>query len=176
MLKGTHHDAESKAKLSRAGKRRAERERRLAKVAPAAIRALERGGSIAPSLRPLARRATEALDAWLEALGGADSVSPQRRSIAEHASLISLLISALAARVLQGDDDPELATRIGTLVGVHRAQLVALGLDRVARDATTLSDYLARQNATSEAIGSDPARSPTPDDDRSAGEDAEGDA
>lgn len=155
MREGTHHAPSSIAKLREAGRREQARRKRLAKVAPAEVRALERGKAIAsPTLRLCAQRATEELAAWLDSLGGPDHVSPQRRSIAENASRISLLIHALVAQWLSGDADPELASRIGTLVGVHRASLVALGLDRVEHEVGDLRTYLAtrsNQNASSSA-------------------------
>ena len=71
-------------------------------------------------------------------------------------------------RFVQGDGDPELASRVATLAGARRASLQALGLSRVAKEVT-LSDYLNQRDASEDrardANASDPDRAPadTPD-------------
>jgi hypothetical protein len=61
---------------------------------------------------------------------------------------VGLLLRALVARFVQsggeGPRNADLASRIGTLAGVRRSGLVAIGLERVAKPVQ-FDDYL-RQN------------------------------
>jgi hypothetical protein len=92
-------------------------------------------GTVAPSLRPLADiAATESVD-LADALGGADQLSAQQRLIVEDLVSVGIVLRATLARFLQTDGgDPELAARVGTLVGQRRASVALLGLQRVARE------------------------------------------
>ena len=61
------------------------------------------------------------------------------------------------ARFLQGDGDPELASRVASITGARRASLQALGLERASREIPDLRTYLEQREArASEPIGDDP--------------------
>ena len=76
------------------------------------------------------------------------------RTIAENASRLSLFIHAMTASWLAGDTDPELATRVGSLIDKLRQSLVTLGLGQVARDVQTLEVERVRRSSN----GTEPSR------------------
>lgn len=136
------------------------RRRQMAAVAPSELLELEKTGTVSPSLRPYAAQAIEEADQLAQALGGVENLSPQRLVLIQDATRVGLVMRAMLARFLQGDGDPELASRIGTLVGARRTSLTALGLDRVSKEPD-LAGYIASKAAQDHpgaANGSAPAQ------------------
>jgi hypothetical protein len=112
----------------------------------------------------------------IEALGGDDRVSPQRRAIVEDAARVGVVLRCVLARFLQREEpDLEAAGKIGTLASARRAALAAVGLERVAREVPDLANYLRQreaensENGAGEAIDVVPAVEHAPEGDR-AGE------
>lgn len=116
------------------------------RVTPADLRALSRpGGPTRPEFRPLLELAAIETETLLEALGGADRVSPQRRVLLDDFVRVGLPMKGLLAKYAQ-TGDPEIASRIGTLASVRRSMLVAIGLDE-RREELDLRGYMAKRAA-----------------------------
>jgi hypothetical protein len=114
---------------------------------------------VTEQLRPFLAEATAECADVLEALGGVDRVSPQQRILAEDLARLGVAIRGTLAAYLKSED-PDLASRLGTLTGARRASLVVLGLERLEHEVPSLEAYLrakARENRSDEAIepGSD---------------------
>lgn len=137
---------------------------------------------IAPFLEAAGREGSDLLDA----LGGPERVSPQRRALIEDAARLGLVMRSLLVAFVQGGGiDGELGSRLATLASARRANLSALGLDRFAEDVHDLTSYLERRTAqkpagapidaepaqdrAGEAIDVQPVREPAPVADASAG-------
>lgn len=118
--------------------------RQLAQVAPSELAELERTGSVSDSLRPYAAQAIEEADAFAHGLGGIDAISAQRLALIQDASRVGLVLRAVVARFLQGEGDPELASKVGSLASTRRSLLTALGLERLEKEVD-LTDYLERK-------------------------------
>lgn|SRR5262245_43908215 len=96
-------------------------------------------------------------------LGG--DLSAQQHAILRKAVHLEGVITAIAAQLALSDQlDADLCSKLGTLIGVQRSQLSALGLERKSRELD-LADYLASHSAaqdraeragTMTANGSDP--------------------
>jgi hypothetical protein len=135
------------------------RERAL--VRPRDLERLKRFGSVAPSLLPLLKIAEDEAVELAGALGGSANLTPQRHLLIEDCVAVGIALRTLLARFLQGDADADLASKIGTLAGQRRSSVVALGLDRHAREVR-LDDYLAgkygldAETRAGEANGGDP--------------------
>ena len=92
----------------------------------------------------------------ISAFGGEDQVSPQQRWVIQRAAVLQLQLSALDAFVLGMDSLVNKKRRqIYPIVLEHAklsqsltSLLTTLGLNRQAKPALTLSDYLAAQTAT----------------------------
>lgn len=145
-----------------------EQRRRRSQIAPAELEALRKSGTVSESIRALGlvdAAQAEAVD-LLDALGGEEHVSPQRRVLIDDVARIGLVMRAELARYVQ-KGDADAAGRVGTLAGQRRSSLAALGLDvrRVERD---LDEYLARRTPAERANGSDPHAQPEPMADRAA--------
>jgi hypothetical protein len=82
----------------------------------------------------------------LDALGGPDRVSPQRRALIEDTARLGLVLRASLVRFIQAGDG-DAASRVNAAASARRANLVALGLDRVAREVPTLDRYLSARAA-----------------------------
>jgi hypothetical protein len=102
----------------------------------------------------------------IEALGGPDLVSPQRKVIIEDVVRIGVALKALLALFVQAEvPDPEIASKLGTLAASRRAGLQACGLERHEREVS-LRDYLAsRQPDAARAIDPAPGAEVVPADD-----------
>lgn len=79
-------------------------------------------------------------------LGGHDSLSYQRRSLARRALWQEAVIEQMEAALARGEDADlgRLTQAVNSLQGLFRT----LGLDRVATDTLTLSDYIAAKGGT----------------------------
>lgn len=143
---GRRHTAESRRRIARGLARfhavRLARE----SYTPADIRALARpGGATRAEMRPLLEAAAIESETLLDALGGADRISPQRRILLDDFVRVGVVLRATLARYAQ-TADPECASRLGTLASVRRASLVAIGLDE-RREELDLRGYMAKRAA-----------------------------
>jgi len=137
------------------------RQRALARVLPTDLAAAERSGSVRPDLRHAVGEAATELCAWVEALGGENAVSAQRRSLLQSAARLGVAERAITLRLLQ-TADTELASRLATVATSRRALLAAVGLDE-QRHEMSLSEYLAQrtqEQAQERGNGSPPAQPP----------------
>lgn len=78
-------------------------------------------------------------------LGGHDSLSYQRRSLAKRALWQEAVIEQMESGLARGDDVDlgRLTQAVNSLQGLFRT----LGLDRVAHDTGSLADFLERKGA-----------------------------
>lgn len=94
-------------------------------------------------------------DAWVSDLGGDDEITGQRRALL-HSARVAMAVILLAADYMaregftnsKGRPQPVLAL-LATYLNSLRLALVAVGLERVARDITpdTLQGYIQRKAA-----------------------------
>ena len=142
---GTKHTPEALEKLTRANRRNAERRRLRAARLPHHLRALQRqNANVHPDVAPIAEASRQEHDELLEALGGPDRVSPQRRAILEDLVGVGLVLRSELMRYAL-TRDPEAQARITSCANTRRQSLSALGLDRVATDVPRLDEYVAAQ-------------------------------
>ena len=135
--------------------------RALLRVSPGELVELQRTGVVSESLKPYAALAQEEALALENALGGEGEVSEQRLLLIQDIGRLGLMLRAVVARFLQGDGDPELASRVASLASARRASLALLGLDRVARELD-LAAYLeqAAENRSGATNGGESDESP----------------
>ena len=145
--------------------------REMARVAPSELLELEKTGTVSPSLRPYAVQAIEEADGLAQALGGVENVSPQRLALIQDATRVGLVMRAVLARFLQGDGDPELASKVATMASTRRALLSALGLERVQKelDLHTYIASKASEDAAQRGNSSDLGQGVTDADELAAG-------
>lgn len=157
---------------NRAGQIRGRQVARLADAAPSAdVTRWLRLGVVSEQLRPIVRTRLGQREQMIEDMGGAEYVSMMQR-----AALDTWMQAQVAAdaewRRYVAEDDRLALERLSTLLNTARAALVAVGLERRARDVTpTLDDYL-RQPAQAPAgrtIDVAPDHVPAPAADTSAG-------
>jgi hypothetical protein len=89
-----------------------------------------------------ARIVAERLQELHEALGGADALSPQQKSLCERVVWLGARLQQLEQEFLagQGLDAPEYTALVGSLTSVYRL----LGLYRKAKPVETLAGYAQR--------------------------------
>jgi len=109
---------------------------------------------VAPAMLPHLEAAEAELYGFLEALGGPDVVSPQRRTICEDVARLGVALRSELQRYAE-TRDPECASRLSGLVTARRSGLQAAGLERVARDVPDLATYLRDRAAAQERAGRD---------------------
>jgi hypothetical protein len=111
------------------------------KAKPRDLTRLQREGLVAEALRPLVDLAELELREWLEALGGVDEVSPQRRAVLEDAAGLGIAFRAELSRFL-ASNDPAALDRLTSIAGARRTSLVAAGLEVIRPDPLSTDDYL----------------------------------
>ena len=146
MLKGGTVTPKTRDRISRGLARYRRRQKILATVGPRDLTRLEQSGTVTPALRPLLKIAGEESADLIDALGGPDQVTPQQRALVEDLAAAGIVLRATLMQYVQGAEGSH-AQRIGTLVSVRRASLMALGLDRVANEVQDLSAYMASKDA-----------------------------
>ena len=162
---------EWRERVRRGAKRGLDRRRESKRARPRDLDRLTAQGLVAESLRPIVAVAVQEAVEITQALGGADRVTPQQRILIEDLCSTGIALRGTLALYLQ-KPDPELGSRISTMVGARRANLALLGLERFQRELS-LDEYLrskSRETAPGAPIASEDA--PTP---RGNGEDAPGD-
>jgi hypothetical protein len=152
-----YQSPEWKRRVSEGKKRSNARKRQLAAVRPRDLARLERSGTVAPSLKPLLSIAAEEAYELTEALGGPDTLSPQRRMVIEDLAAMGITLRATLALFLQSCDT-ELVSKISALASARRASLQALGLDRITREIDLAAHIEAHEVRAQQPIGeeSDP--------------------
>lgn len=136
--------------VRRAAQARARRARQELRELAVLARSGTTPGGVAPYLEAAGREAAELLDA----LGGVDRVSPQRRVLIEDTARLGLVLRSLLVSFVQGGGvDGETGSRIATLANARRANLSALGLDRHVEDVPDLTSYLAKRAAEAPLAG-----------------------
>lgn len=158
MKRGSKHTEKARAYI--AARTRAELAKRRAarRITASEVAHVVREGTISEKLRPYALQAAEEATFLAPAIGGLEA-SEQRQVLAEDIGRLGLVLRVLVAKFLQGEGDPELATKISTIVGQRRQSLVALGLERFEHDALNVGSYqaaLAAQERAGRANASDP--------------------
>jgi hypothetical protein len=149
--KGRKHSPEAlgpDGSIARGTRWALEKRRRIARIAPGEILELQRSGTLSASLRPFAAHAIEESLGFLQALGGDEgSISEQRMALVQDAARAGLVMRALMAKVLQGEDpDGDTISKICSLINSRRANLTAIGLDRVSQEMD-VSAYVAKHDA-----------------------------
>jgi hypothetical protein len=115
-------------------------------MSPGEIVELQKSGAVSESLKPYAVLAQEEGLALVSAQGGLENISEPRLVLIRDTVRLGIVLRALVAKFLQGEGDPEVASKIGTLVGARRASLQALGLERISRELD-LQSYIAQRAA-----------------------------
>lgn len=162
---------EWRRRVSEGVRRSRDRRRQAARVRPQDLARLRESGTVPERISGFLESAEVEAEALLEALGGPDAVSPQRRALVEDAARVGLVLRAELARYVQ-TADPDAASRVGSLASARRASLVALGLDRAERTVPDLRTYLAErareapQNGAHGADAGDPEPKAAPAEER----------
>jgi hypothetical protein len=130
---------EWKDRVSKSTAQTRKRQRETARINLPEVRRYRREGLISPSMLPLAKIAEDEVSAIFSALGGAECVSEQERALVEDFARVGVVLRAELSRYLAGERAA--GTRVGTLAGIRRASLVALGLGRRAKEIG-LEDYI----------------------------------
>lgn len=177
---GHRHTAENRARIARGLKRYNAVRRRLLRVLPGDLTAVEQGLPVRPDRVEDVRRGQAVALAVLAALGGEEQTTPQERLLLGDVGRLETLLGLLVRRALHaGDADiADLATKVATLVTARARLLGMLGLSerRVERD---LAEYLrerSTQKPAGHAIDVAPVSEPAPPDDRGAAADAAGES
>jgi len=141
--------------------------RELARVMPSDLARLRETGTLRPELLPLLGTAEVEAVELLDALGGPDRVSPQRRALIEDTARLGLVMRASLVRFMQSGDGDS-GGRVNAAAAARRANLVALGLDRVMKDVPDLDAFLRERTASSagEPIETTPDAVPVSEPDR----------
>jgi hypothetical protein len=97
------------------------------------------------------RRCKDIIEAHLSDLGGEDNTSAAERSLIRRASVMTVELERLEARfAAAGEASAEALDLYQRTAGNLRRLLEAVGLQRRARDVTTLADYLQQHQGTAE--------------------------
>lgn len=164
LVSGRRHTPETRRRIAHGVRRANERRAQAARLYASDARDLANGARVRPELRPFLAAGAEETAAVVEALGGPDALTPQRRLLADDLGRLGALLRALVALFAQ-DPDPEVASRVATLAGARRQNLAALGLDRAEREVPDLRTYLER---AARANGGAPDPQDPPAEDRPA--------
>lgn len=133
---------EWKARVGAGLRRYHERRRAAAKVRPSDLETLSaRGSNVRPELLPYVAAGASDAEAVLNALGGPEATTPQRRLLAEDFGRLGAVLRAVTARFFQ-TGDAELASKASGLVSTRRSLLLAIGLDLPEREVPSLESYL----------------------------------
>jgi hypothetical protein len=148
FVKGAQHTDESRAKMSRSGKRRAARDRERLKLTPKAVRRYLAFRVCAPGLKPIIRAAEEEMVDLVVDLTGGGTIEdlPAGKRLLVESAMQTLVASRAMFAMFVETRDTDLASRMATqATTLHRA-LTTLGLERIAKEID-LSTYLAQKSA-----------------------------
>jgi len=159
-VKGQKHTPEARERI-RYGTRRALAVKREQLRTRARDVAMLRSGRVPVSeaVLPHLEAAEAELAGFLDALGGADEVTPQRRAVLEDVARLGVALRSELARYAE-TRDPDCASRLSSLTTARRSGLAAVGLDRVTREVS-LHEYIAAR-AQEPAQGGSNGSSPPP--------------
>jgi hypothetical protein len=177
FVKGSHHTAEARAKMSRSGKRRAARDRERLKLTPKAVRRYLAFRECAPGLKPIIRAAEEEMVDLVTDLtgGGAIEDLPAGKRLLIESAMQTLVASRAMFAMFVESRDVELASRMATqATTLHRA-LVTLGLERLEREINLGAQLRerAREDAVRKANGEPPDVGTELPEERTAGADSD---
>ena len=123
------------------------RRREEAQVRPAHVHDWLREGIVHHRLRPFVKARAAMFVGILQDLGGSEVVTGMQKGILEGWLQAQVAADAAFARFVTTDDSAALV-RLATFLNTSRSALIALGLERRARDVTpNLEDYLAQREA-----------------------------
>jgi hypothetical protein len=163
--KGHKHGEDARERIARGTRWGIEKRRRIARIAPSEIIELQRAGTLSASLRPYAAQAVEESLGFIQALGGdEEEVSEQRLALVQDAARAGLMLRALIAKTLQGDDlDGDAISKIASLINTRRANLTAIGLDRISREIDLATHIEAHEACAQQPIDakSEPVHEPS---------------
>lgn len=170
---GTVNGSPEHALRSGLGARRGKHLARIADAAPSAdVSRWLKVGAVSEQLRPIVRTRLGQREQMVEDLGGAEHVSQMQRAALDTWMQAQVAADAEWRRYIAEDDRGALE-RLSTLLNTARAALVAVGLERRARDVTLdLSAYLDHRDAPaprSATIELEADSQPALADDREAG-------
>ncbi len=134
-----HGSDEWRDRISRSASRTNQKKRETARVNLPEVRRYRRLGLVTPSLLPLTMIAEDEVSAIFSALGGVESVSEQERALVEDFARVGVVLRAELSRYLAGEHDA--GAKVGAMAAIRRQSLVALGLDRRAKEIG-LEDYI----------------------------------
>ena len=133
---------------------------------PTHVRRWMREKAVAPALQPFVAERSGQFVEMLEALGGADHVSPQERAMLDAWFAAQVTADAIFALILK-DEDHRLVERHAAYLSAARAALQAVGLERRAREVETLADYIevrSREASETPQEGASAPNGSAPDD------------
>ena len=135
-----------------------EARRERLRVRPRDFDRWRREGLIAEALRPLCKLAEQELEELVSDAGGPDEITASRRMLLEDAVVLGVMVRAETQRFL-ATHDPTATERLATWINSRRANLVAAGLERQAKDVTPSLDEhvqeLLRSKTDPESTNSD---------------------
>lgn len=93
----------------------------------------------------IARAIRDRLDELQNDLGGADALSYQQRSLCKRTIWLEAIVEQQEIALSKGEevDQGKLTQAVNSLIGLFKT----LGLERKARDAPTIQDWIARKTA-----------------------------
>jgi len=116
--------------------------KRRAKVSPNDLRQAKQRGTVSPEIKLVLRGIEDELADLVDALGGLERLSPQRKAILDDVARAGLVAAVAGLRYVQEPDDAD-AAKLLLQAGAGRLRgLRALGLDRAERDVPSLGEYL----------------------------------
>jgi len=145
---------QERERISRGLRRYFALRRQREKVLPSDLIALQRGATLRPVAAACLSAALVEAEALVEALGGPEEVTPQRRLLIDDLARAGALLRASCARALETESDTDAASRVSALIGARARILGMLGLERVRRELD-LDGYLARRSPAERANGSE---------------------
>ena len=115
------------------------RRRAANRIALSDVRRYRREGLVLESMKPLTLIAEDEVRAIFQALGGEDDISEQERALVEDFARVGVVMRGELSRYLAGDRDA--GKVVGIMAATRRSSLVALGLQRRAKELD-LEDYI----------------------------------
>ena len=139
MAKAESGSEEWKSAVSRGNVQAYQRRRYRTRVNLSDLRRWRRCGLVTPAIKPLTLIAEDEVRAIIQALGGPDNVSEQEIALTEDFARLGVVLRGELACYCQGDR--KAGVLVGSMASQRRSALVALGLQRRAKELG-LEDYL----------------------------------
>ena len=122
-----------------------ERRRAANRVSLSDVRRYRREGLVTDSMLPLTYLAEDEVRAIFQALGGEEAISEQERALVEDFARVGVVMRGELSRYLAGDRDA--GKVVGIMAATRRSSLVALGLQRRAKELD-LEDYIEAKGSS----------------------------